>query len=992
MPINDIIVKKYFSEDNVVTVPFFVLSVIAIGIIVVTLLFALKWRILAKMGIRNATRRKMTMFLIIAGSLTGTAFIVGSFVINDSFQYFMYAGIRKNLGTIDEVLTPNKDAYFSQDDLSKLINSSSNSKYVESVLPIMIKSTVAAPVGQIKSLDPSKIAQVSFIGVNIDQLKKFGSGKLFPDVTLSGNDVVVGESFADSLKLHVGDTFEAIINPFQIILGAPQKFKIVGIVPEDGVLGYKDIQGITSPIFMTTEQMKNIFNFDSYNEILVANKGNYISSAQYTNEVDQAIKDAGVSVKIYNVKDDQIKNIDRGQIGWLFLILSGFSIAAGILLLINVYTMLSDERISDLGTLRAIGFSRGKVGFILYFEGFVYSLIASFLGVFVGLGIAWFMINEFSNLASNVSSEFTPLMNTGNFSFSLHFSIFSLIYGFLVGLIVPSVVLIYMAFRTGRLNIVGAIRQIPPEKSEKKRQHFLIIFTLFSLDVIFSVFAIFSSNAIMTYSGIMIAALIFPFFFNKKGLRRIVGNFFSLGVVVFAFASNLIPYIESQSDKSLWLLGLRSFSILLAALFLLSYNFEIFDSFLGLFSNKKSRASVKLAVAETAQHKRRTGLTIAMYSIVIFVISLMTVIPYSETLQINSAKSTIFGGYDTVGIPIIGNLNVTTSQLSNLDYITYYATMSMISVKYLSNGKVSSDYQMVLLNKQLVGGLDLQVKSAINGIKDLKSLFDYIDAHPGTVAVLGLNDLKINQNVQISSEGASNFNFSQSSQNVTSSSTVLKNPKTFTVVGILQSQGNYNAIPTGFYTSIKSASVFGKLSSTEFLLTKLAGNNDAQQYDNFQKLTAFLKTRFIFALFSKQTVEVFTNILNGFVNIINTFLYFGLSVGIIGLAILIVKSLHERRRTVGILKALGFSRSMIFRSFFLEINFVVILGILIGFISGIVTSYLIYSTLNLGTLYIPWQQFLLLGIVFYLISVLTTFIPTRNATKVPPVEALRYRE
>jgi len=45
----------------------------------------------------------------------------------------------------------------------------------------------------------------------------------------------------------------------------------------------------------------------------------------------------------------------------------------------------------------------------------------------------------------------------------------------------------------------------------------------------------------------------------------------------------------------------------------------------------------------------------------------MTVIPYSETLQINSAKSTIFGGYDTVGIPIIGNLNVATSQLSNLD-------------------------------------------------------------------------------------------------------------------------------------------------------------------------------------------------------------------------------------------------------------------------------------------------------------------------------------
>jgi len=975
-----------------VVIPFLVLSIVAIGIIVVTLILALKWRIFAKMGIRNATRRKMTMFLIIAGSLTGTAFIVGSFVINDSFQYFMYSGIRQNLGTIDEVLAPNKNAYFSQDELSKLVDSISTSKYVESVLPIMIKSTVAAPVGKIRSLDPSKIAQVSFIGLNVGQLRNFGSGKLFPNISLSGNDVVVGEAFANSLKLHVGDTFEAIINPFQIVLGTPQKFKIVGIVPEDGVLGYKDIQGITSPIFMTTEQMKSIFNLENYNEILVANKGNYISSAQYTNEVDQIVKNAGVSIKIYNLKEEQIRNLNQGQIGWLFLILSGFSIAAGILLLINIYTMLSDERIGDLGTLRAIGFSREKVGFILYFEGFVYSLIASFLGVFVGLGIAWFMINEFSNLANNVSNEFTPLMNTGNFSFSLHFSITSLIYGFLVGLIVPSAVLIYMAFRTGRLNIVSAVRQISEDRSEKKHQRFLIIIALFSLTVIFSILAILSSNSIMTYASIMVAALIFPFFFYKKKLRRVVGNFFSLGVVIFAFASNLIPYIESQSDKSLWLLGLRSFSILLAALFLLSYNFDIFDSFLGLFSSKRNRASIKLAVAETAQHKRRTGLTIAMYSIVIFVISLMTVIPYSETLQIDAAKSTIFGGYDTVGMPIIGNLNMTTAQLSNLDYITYYATMSMISVRYLSNGKISSDYQMVFLNKKLVDGLDLKVKSGIDGINDLKTLFDYIDAHPGTVAVFGLNGLKINQTVEISNEGASNFNFSQSSQNVTSSSTALKNPKSFTVVGIFQSQSNYNAIPAGFYTSMKTASTLGKISPTEFLLTKLAGNSDAQQYDNFQKLTAFLKTRFIFALFSKQTVEIFTNILNGFVNIINVFLYFGLSVGIIGLAILIVKSLHERRRTVGILKALGFSRGMIFRSFFLEINFVVILGILIGFISGIITSYLIYSTLNLGTLYIPWQQFLLLGVVFYLISILSTFIPTRNATKVPPAEALRYRE
>ncbi len=976
------------------TTSFLILSFVALFIIAVTLIFAIRWKILAKMGMRNAIRRKVTMFLIIAGSLTGTAFIVGSFVINDSFQYFLYSGIRKNLGVIDEVVTPNKNTYFSTQEMTKMLDGLSSSPYVNSVLPIITKSTVAAPVGDLKSLDPNKIAQVNFIGVDLNDLRKFGEGSLFPNITLSGNEVVISDVIAKALKLSVGDYFEALINPFQIIFGAPQKFKIAGIVNEAGVLGYKGTQGFVSPIFMSLSQMKNIFNLGSYNEILVANKGDYLSGAQYTKNVDdELLKIAGNSVKINNVKEDQIASLNQGQIAWLFLILSGFSIGAGVLLLINVYTMLSDERMSDLGTLRAIGFSKRRVGFILYFEGFVYSLIASFAGVFVGLGIAWFMIEEFSNFAGNLRNQVTALVSTGSFDFSLHFSTISLIYGFLVGLIIPSIVLLYMGFRVGRLNIVRAIRQIPGDVNAKSKNRFVSVLVIFSIFVLVSIVGISSSNAIVTYAGIMSTALIFPFFIEDKRLKRIVGNIFSFGIVVFAFASNLIPYIEAESNKSLWLLGLRSFSILLVALFLLYYNFEFFDRIFGFFSRSSSRASVKLAIAETSQHKRRAGLTIAMYSIVIFVISLMTVIPYSQTLQIDSAEKSIFGGYDTVGIPIIGKINVTSAQLSNLDFLTYYATMSMVSVKYASNGKISNNYQMVILNKKLVDGLDLKVKDGINGLTNLKSLWQYIENHPGTVIAFGLNNTKIGQQVELANGGESSFNFSQSSQNVTTASTLLKNPHNFIVAGILENTSNYDAIPYGFYTSQETASQLSTaLQPTEFLLTKLAGTNNDQKYSNFQKLTAFLKIRFIFALFAKQTVEIFTNILNGFVNIINTFLYFGLSVGIIGLAILIVKSLHERKRTVGILKALGFSQSMIFRSFFLEINFVVIVGILIGFISGIVTSYLIYTTLNLGAVFIPWTQFIELGIVFYGISILTTFFPTRNATRIPPVEALRYRE
>ncbi len=973
-------------------------TAIVIAVIVImalTLFYAVKWRTFAKMSMRNAFRRKLAMLLIIAGSLTGTAFIVGSFVINDSFQYYMYSGIRHNLGRIDEAVA--KTTGFSSSDLNLLTSKLSESSYVDAVLPIAARDTVAAPVGKIRSLDPSEISQVVFIGVDATQLKKFGSGKLFPDVRLSGDSVVIGSALAKALKLKVGDSFQALTNTLQYLFGTPPTLKVAGIAPETGVLGYKGTQGFMLPVFVSLKQASDLFGI-GVNTVLIANKGDYISGASHTKEIDQLVKDSfGTSVKVDNLKENQLKAVNQGQIGFLFLLLSGFSIAAGILLLINVYTMLADERKSDLGTLRAIGFTKGRVGFILFFEGFVYSLIASIFGVLAGIGVAWFMIDRFSGLISNVSSEVSGIMTMGTSTFVLHYSATSIIYGLLIGLMVPLAVLGFTSFRIGRLNIVNAVRNIPEDPSRNVRKFFYSTMAFFIIMLAIAVLGNFVFDAFTMYLGVIGSAFIFPSFFKKGRLKRLIGNFMSVGVIVFAFASSVIPYVQAANETSLYFLGLKSFSVLLSTLFLLSYNFEIFDKFLGVFSRKSGRAAVKLAVAETSQHKGRTGLTIAMYSIVIFVISLMTVVPYSEIVQLNSSKKTIFEGYDAIGtpLPVVGRLPLALNEMSNLDFVTYYATASMSSVKYSMNGQIDRQiYQMVQVNKKLFDGSILKIKSAVPGITNLDSLWSYLNEHPGTVAVFGISNIKPGQEIKVSNEGFSSFNFGSGNQQEMDLliSGPLKNAKTMKVAAVFQNNSTFNAFPSGFYTTGKTVAEFGKINASDFLLAKLAGDTEAAKASSFNKFTAFLKTKFIFALFSQQTVDLLSNTIMGFVNIVNSFLYFGLSVGIIGLAILIIKSLHERRRTIGILKAIGFTRMMVFRSFLLETNFVVILGILIGFVSGIITSYLIYSTLGLGRMFIPWYQLVILGVVFYGISILATLIPTNAASKIPPVEALRYYE
>ena len=76
-----------------------------------------------------------------------------------------------------------------------------------------------------------------------------------------------------------------------------------------------------------------------------------------------------------------------GEFGALFLFIGSFAIIAGVMLLVNVFVMLAEERKGELGMLRAVGLRRGRLirGFVI--EGTVYALVASALGLVAGLGV-----------------------------------------------------------------------------------------------------------------------------------------------------------------------------------------------------------------------------------------------------------------------------------------------------------------------------------------------------------------------------------------------------------------------------------------------------------------------------------------------------------------------------------------------------------------------------------------------------------------------------
>ncbi|MFL6183805.1 MAG: ABC transporter permease, partial [Actinomycetes bacterium] len=131
-----------------------------------------------------------------------------------------------------------------------------------------------------------------------------------------------------------------------------------------------------------------------------------------------------------------------------------------------------------------------------------------------------------------------------------------------------------------------------------------------------------------------------------------------------------------------------------------------------------------------------------------------------------------------------------------------------------------------------------------------------------------------------------------------------------------------------------------------------------------------------------------------FFHLLQGFLALGLVVGVAGLGVVMVRAVRERRRTVGVLRALGFPARVVRRAFLLESSFVALEGILLGTALSLATSYLLFRNdddlQGAGTSFpIPWLSILLLVGATAAASLAATAWPARQAARIDPAVALR---
>lgn len=109
----------------------------------------------------------------------------------------------------------------------------------------------------------------------------------------------------------------------------------------------------------------------------------------------------------------------------------------------------------------------------------------------------------------------------------------------------------------------------------------------------------------------------------------------------------------------------------------------------------------------------------------------------------------------------------------------------------------------------------------------------------------------------------------------------------------------------------------------------------------------------------------------------------------IGLMNIMLVSVTERTREIGIRKALGATRQMIKMQFLIESVVISQIGGAVGIILGIAVGNVV-SLLIGSSFLIPWAWIILGVVLCFIVAILSGFIPANKAAKLDPIDALRY--
>ncbi|MBE2229325.1 MAG: ABC transporter permease [Chitinophagaceae bacterium] len=220
----------------------------------------------------------------------------------------------------------------------------------------------------------------------------------------------------------------------------------------------------------------------------------------------------------------------------------------------------------------------------------------------------------------------------------------------------------------------------------------------------------------------------------------------------------------------------------------------------------------------------------------------------------------------------------------------------------------------------------------------------------------------------------------------------------FRVLGVLESKGssfgfNRDNIIITSYTNIDRNFPTGfsyviAVMANDLLQVNAAMGEAEGKFRGIRKLTITEESNFVLDR-SDSVAEKAMNSLR-FLTISATVIGLITLIGAaVGLMNIMLVSVSERTREVGLVKAIGGKSSSVRSQFLLEAIIISIMGALFGILLGVIVGNSFSLVLNTGFV-VPWNWVLYGILICSLVGLLAGIYPARKAGRLNPIEALRY--
>ena len=971
------------------------LVIFGVGVVVMALV-ALRNRVMLKLAIRNIPRRRAQTALIVLGLMLATLLFSASFATGDTMTHSIRVQAVGELGEVDVVVqaetreASGQPAYFDQSHFHTVQKRLADEPAVEGVAPlIQEQAPVLAPSSGLSE------PRVHILGVDGAWMDGFdpvvaGDGHTLSVDALMPGQVYLSSELVQELDVVTGDTV-------QVFLGSqPIAFEMAGVY-EKGANPAGELSMV-----MPLNRLQALTGTEGeINSVIITNQGDAIQGTQHTDQVLSSLEPLleGSGLEAFTVKQDALDQADEvGSVfSTIFLVFGQFSIAAGILLIFLIFVMLAAERKRELGITRAVGAQRGHVIRMFAFEGAVYSLIAAAVGSLLGVAVGWGLVRIMAVAFGEMDLDLV-------FAFNWR----SLVIAYTMGMVLTFAVVLVSSWRVSRLNIVRAIRDIPEPRTSRKTVKGLILTILVPVaGLLLAVMGLQGEQAAPWYLGTSLVIIGVPLLARRIGLPdRPAFTLAGLGLVGWwLLPADVLDSILPEMQQGIEMFFLSGIMLVVGGVWTVMYNSDLLlAATVRVFGRIRGLPPIlRTAIAYPMQSRLRTGMTLAMFSLVVFTLVVMAFIINSMAGVWDDTERLSGGFHIRASTSYANPITDIEAALQEADGVTpdsFEAIGSLagvpVEVRQEGTEQEPADLYLQGVDTGYTDSVTYRFAMTAEGYESPRKVWQALQEEPGTAVVsTALVPSKTGYDMGAPEPDFQLEGFWLEDEALPEVYIQAQDPRTgneqrLRVIGVLEETAFYSS---GVMTSQDTVNTLvSRVVPPQAYMFRLKRGVDAKataQALEAHSLENGMQAEVMAEEIGKQTSAslMMNNLLQGFMGL-------GLVVGIAALGVIAARSVVERRQQIGMLRAVGFQKGMVQLSFLLESSFVALLGIAIGIALGMGLSYNLVNEIGKDleglTYTVPWVNLAAVVIIAYGASLLTTFLPARQAARVYPAEALRF--